>query len=198
VISRSASDSFVRQDETLIRNAALPCHIEAPNHVSHAAGVHQAGFPGVGGKACCSSHGYTSYRALVHALGRRIAMSQSRVLITGASGRLGQMVLDQFLHAGVPDIVATTRTPEKLGAYSTLHPGRHVNCLWHEARRARRRSLVIPVGSPVISRRRKGIQLCPLVGYLANGIVCRAANSCLACLRYIASGSACAHRVKKC
>lgn len=47
-------------------------------------------------------------------------MNQSRVLVAGGSGRLGQMVLDQLLHAGVPDIIATTRTPQKLGAYASL------------------------------------------------------------------------------
>ena len=47
-------------------------------------------------------------------------MSQSRILVAGASGRLGQLVLKQLLHAGVRDIVATTRTPEKLGAYAAL------------------------------------------------------------------------------
>ena len=43
-----------------------------------------------------------------------------RVLVAGGSGRLGQMVLDQLLHAAVPDIIATTRTPQKLGAYASL------------------------------------------------------------------------------
>ncbi|RRA49859.1 SDR family oxidoreductase [Acidipila sp. EB88] len=47
-------------------------------------------------------------------------MSQSRVLVAGGSGRLGQMVLDQLLHAGAPDIIATTRTPQKLDAYASL------------------------------------------------------------------------------
>ena len=47
-------------------------------------------------------------------------MSQSRILVAGASGRLGQLVLDELLHAGVRDIIATTRTPEKLGAYAAL------------------------------------------------------------------------------
>ena len=47
-------------------------------------------------------------------------MSQSRVLVAGASGRLGQMVLEQLLHAGVPDVVAMTRTPDKLGTYASL------------------------------------------------------------------------------
>ncbi|GAA3766121.1 SDR family oxidoreductase [Terriglobus aquaticus] len=47
-------------------------------------------------------------------------MSQSRILVTGGSGRLGQMVLDQLLHAGVSGIITTTRTPDKLGAYASL------------------------------------------------------------------------------
>jgi len=47
-------------------------------------------------------------------------MNQSRVLVAGGSGRLGQMVLEQLLQAGASDIIATTRTPQKLGAYESF------------------------------------------------------------------------------
>lgn len=45
-------------------------------------------------------------------------MSESRVLVAGGSGRLGRMVLEQLLQAGVPGIITTTRTPQKLDAYA--------------------------------------------------------------------------------
>jgi NAD(P)H dehydrogenase (quinone) len=44
-------------------------------------------------------------------------MTQPRVLVAGASGRLGQIVLEQLLQAGVTSIAATTRTPEKLATF---------------------------------------------------------------------------------
>ena len=46
------------------------------------------------------------------------------------------------------------------------------------------------IASPAIPQGSEDIQLCPLATYLANVTVCRVANSCLACWRYIASGSA--------
>jgi NAD(P)H dehydrogenase (quinone) len=45
-------------------------------------------------------------------------MGESRVLVAGGSGRLGRMVLEQLLKAGVPGIITTTRTPGKLDAYA--------------------------------------------------------------------------------
>ncbi len=47
-------------------------------------------------------------------------MAEQRVVVAGASGRLGQMVLEQLLHAGVRNVIATTRTPESLGAFASL------------------------------------------------------------------------------
>lgn len=44
----------------------------------------------------------------------------SKLLVTGASGKLGQLVLDALLARGVSasDIIATTRDPSKLAAYA--------------------------------------------------------------------------------
>ena len=43
-----------------------------------------------------------------------------KLLVTGASGKLGQLVLDALLRRGVAasDIVATTRDPSKLAGYA--------------------------------------------------------------------------------
>lgn len=40
------------------------------------------------------------------------------ILITGASGQLGQIILDQLLEADAQNIIATTRSPEKLADYA--------------------------------------------------------------------------------
>ena len=44
----------------------------------------------------------------------------AKLLVTGASGKLGQLVLDALLARGVnaADIIATTRDPSKLSAYA--------------------------------------------------------------------------------
>lgn len=42
----------------------------------------------------------------------------STLLVTGASGHLGQRVLELLLEAGEKDIIATTRTPETLAAFA--------------------------------------------------------------------------------
>ncbi|RLB63689.1 MAG: NAD(P)-dependent oxidoreductase [Deltaproteobacteria bacterium] len=39
-------------------------------------------------------------------------------LVTGASGQLGRLVLDQLLEAGAAPVIATTRTPDKLSDYA--------------------------------------------------------------------------------
>lgn len=44
-------------------------------------------------------------------------MSQT-LLVTGASGHLGQRVLELLLESGEKNIIATTRTPEKLAAFA--------------------------------------------------------------------------------
>ena len=46
-------------------------------------------------------------------------MEQQRILVAGASGKLGRMVLDQLIYTGVPNIIATSRTPEKLGEFKS-------------------------------------------------------------------------------
>ncbi|TPW33155.1 SDR family oxidoreductase [Martelella alba] len=47
-------------------------------------------------------------------------MSDTKLLVTGASGKLGREVLDQLLASGVTpaNIIATTRDPSKLGDYA--------------------------------------------------------------------------------
>ncbi|WP_176085803.1 SDR family oxidoreductase [Martelella sp. HB161492] len=47
-------------------------------------------------------------------------MSNKKLLVTGASGKLGREVLDQLLASGVApaNIIATTRDPSKLGDYA--------------------------------------------------------------------------------
>ena len=45
-------------------------------------------------------------------------MAQQRVLVAGAGGRLGQLVIEQLLAAGVIDIIATTRSPRKLASFA--------------------------------------------------------------------------------
>lgn len=42
----------------------------------------------------------------------------SKLLVTGASGQLGQRVVELLLEAGESDIIATTRTPDKLAAFA--------------------------------------------------------------------------------
>ncbi|WP_263385751.1 SDR family oxidoreductase [Granulicella arctica] len=46
-------------------------------------------------------------------------MTAQRVLVAGASGRLGQMVLQQLQTLGASRIIATSRTPQKLAAFAS-------------------------------------------------------------------------------
>lgn len=43
---------------------------------------------------------------------------QERILVTGASGQLGQLVLQRLIDRGHSNLIATTRTPDKLGEFS--------------------------------------------------------------------------------
>jgi hypothetical protein len=88
---------------------------------------------------------------------------------------VGRMYQDHFLQANIPVLIWVS---ERIGDLSV--------------------DLDKLISFPAIPQSREGIQLCPLAHLFANATVCRVANSCLACLRYIASGSACAQSVKKC
>lgn len=46
-------------------------------------------------------------------------MSEPRVLVTGAGGQLGRLVLEQLLQVGVPRIVGASRTPQKLSEFAS-------------------------------------------------------------------------------
>lgn len=45
-------------------------------------------------------------------------MNKERILVAGAGGRLGRMILDQLVQSGNNEIIASSRSPEKLTAYS--------------------------------------------------------------------------------
>lgn len=47
---------------------------------------------------------------------------QERILVTGASGQLGQMVLERQIKSGQRGLIATTRSPEKLERFACPWP----------------------------------------------------------------------------
>src|SRR5215469_6687923 len=49
---------------------------------------------------------------------RKSSMSNERILITGASGHLGQAVLQALLKRGQTNLIGTTRSPEKLADFA--------------------------------------------------------------------------------
>ena len=55
-------------------------------------------------------------------IGIRAAAAQERIIVSGASGNLGGLVVDELLERGVPaaDLILVSRTPEELSEYARL------------------------------------------------------------------------------